>query len=78
MSSSISIKKGLKQGDALSPLVFNDTHQVLHCVDNVNLISDGITTERSADVLMNACEDIGLAVNVGKTSNQISQNTCSA
>ena len=25
------------------------------------------TTERNADVLLNACKDIGLAVNTGKT-----------
>jgi hypothetical protein len=36
--------------------------------DDVNIISDGIRTiERSADVLLHACKDIGLAVNTGKT-----------
>ena len=36
--------------------------------DDVNLIDDDIsTTERNADVLLNACKDIGLAVNTGKT-----------
>ena len=35
---------------------------------DVNLISDDIRTiERNADVLLNACKDIGLAVNIGKT-----------
>ena len=35
---------------------------------NVNIIGDDIrTTERNADVLLNACKDIGLAVNKGKT-----------
>jgi hypothetical protein len=37
-------------------------------VDDVNLIGDDIRTiERNADVLLNACKDIGLAVNIGKT-----------
>jgi hypothetical protein len=36
--------------------------------DDVDLIGDDIRTiERSADVLLNACKDIGLAVNIGKT-----------
>jgi hypothetical protein len=33
--------------------------------DDVNLISDIRTTERNADMLCNACKDIGLAVNTG-------------
>jgi len=34
----------------------------------VNLIGNDIkTTERNVDVLLNACEDIGLAVNTEKT-----------
>ena len=34
----------------------------------VNLIGDDIRTiERNTDVLLNACKDIGLAVNTGKT-----------
>jgi hypothetical protein len=46
----------------------NGTHQVLVYVDDVNLIDNGIRTiERNADVLLNACKDIGLAVNIGKT-----------
>ena len=37
-------------------------------VDDVNLIGDDIRTiERNADVLLNACKDIGLVVNIGKT-----------
>jgi Reverse transcriptase (RNA-dependent DNA polymerase). len=77
----------LKQGDALSPLLFNftleyavkkvqeinlgldmnGTHQVLAYADDVNLIGDDIRIERNADVLLNACNDIGLAVKTGKT-----------
>ena len=47
----------------------NDTHQVLAYADDVNLIGDDIRTiERNADVLLNVCKDIGLAVNIGKKS----------
>ena len=41
---------------------------LLAYVDNVNVISDNIRTiEINADLLVNACKDIGLAVNTGKT-----------
>ena len=44
------------------------SHQVLAYADDVNLIGDDIRTiERIADVLLNACKDIGLAVNIGIT-----------
>ena len=37
-------------------------------VDNLNLIGNDIKTiERYADVLLNTCKDVGLAVNTGKT-----------
>ena len=40
----------------------NGTHQVLAYADDVNLIDNDIRTiERNADVLLNACRDIGLA-----------------
>ena len=49
-------------------LDMNGTHQVLAYADDVNLIGDDIRTiERNADVLLNACKDIGLAVKIGKT-----------
>ena len=49
-------------------LDMNGTHQVLAYADDVNLIGDDIRTiERNADVLLDDCEDIGLAVNTGKT-----------
>ena len=73
----------MKQGEALSPLLFNfaleyairkvqETNLGLDMngthADDVNLIGDDIRTiERNADVLLNACKDIGLAVNIGKT-----------
>ena len=48
-------------------LDMNGTHQVQAYVDDVNLIGDDIRTiERNTDVLINACKDIGLAVNTGK------------
>ena len=44
------------------------SHQVLTCADDVNLIGNDIRTiERNTDVLLNACKDIGLAVNTEKT-----------
>ena len=44
------------------------THQVMAYADDVNLIGDDIRTiERNADVLLNACKDIGLTVNTEKT-----------
>jgi hypothetical protein len=42
--------------------------QVLAYVDDVNLIGDDIRTiEKNANVLLNASNDIGLAVNSKKT-----------
>ena len=48
-------------------LNMNGTHQVLAYADVVSLIGDITTVERNADMLLNACKDIGLAVNTGKT-----------
>ena len=46
----------------------NGTHQVLAYADDVNLIGDDFrTVERNADVLLNACKDVNLAVNKGNT-----------
>ena len=40
----------------------NGTHQVLAYADDVNLIGDDIRTiEINADVLLNACKDIGFS-----------------
>ena len=45
----------------------NGTHQVLAYADDVNLIGDVTrTVERNIEVLLNACKDIGLAVNIQK------------
>jgi hypothetical protein len=49
-------------------LDMNCAHQVLVYADDVNLIGDSIRTiGRNTDVLLNACKDIDLAVNTGKT-----------
>ena len=46
----------------------NGTHQILAYAEDIILICDNIRkTERNTDVLLNACKDIGLAVNTGKT-----------
>ena len=46
----------------------NRKHQVFAYVDYVNLIGDDIRTiEINADVLLNVCKNIGLAVNSRKT-----------
>ena len=46
----------------------NGTHQAVAFADDVNLIgADFRTIERNADVLLNVCKFIGLAVNTGKT-----------
>ena len=48
-------------------LDMNSTHHVLTYPDDANLIGDDIITiESNADVLLNACKDIGLAVNTEK------------
>ena len=49
----------------------NDIHEVQAYADGVNLIGDDIRTiivEINADVLLNACKDIGLVVNTGTTT----------
>ena len=45
------------------------THQVLAYADDVNLVDNCIrTVERNANLLINACNEIGLAVKKGKIS----------
>ena len=47
----------------------NGTYHVLVYANGVNLIgNDTRTIERNTDVLINACKDIGLAINIGKTT----------
>ena len=58
----------LKQRTKVSLLLLLITHQLLAYANDVNSIGDDIKTkDRNADVLLNACKDIGLAVNTGKT-----------
>ena len=46
-----------------------DTYQVLAYADVVNLVGDDVRTiEGNANVLLDACKDIGLAVRQGKLS----------
>ena len=45
----------------------NGTHQVLAYAGDINLIYNIRTIERNADMLLNACNGIGLAVDRGKT-----------
>jgi hypothetical protein len=50
-------------------LDMNGIHQLLTCVDDVNLIGyDRRTKERNADVLLNPRKEIGSAVNNKKLS----------
>ena len=88
MSDSFEIRSGLKQGDALSPLLFNfaleyailkikedkkglalnGLNQLFVYADDVDLIGDDIDALQSnSEVLVEACDEIGLQVNVEKT-----------
>ena len=46
--------------------------QVMAYADDFNFVSNGIRVKRNADVLLKACDDIGLAVNLGKLRSRTS------
>jgi hypothetical protein len=53
-------------------LKFNGTHQLLVCVDNVNLLSDCIITiKENTETLVEASRIIGLEINAEKTKYMI-------
>jgi hypothetical protein len=81
------IQNGLKQGAALSPLLFkfaiqyairkvqenqvglklNETHQLLVCDDDVNLLGDNMDTiKKNTEILIDAGKEVSLEENIEK------------
>jgi hypothetical protein len=83
LSDTFPIQNGLKQVDALSPLLFNyaleyairkvglklnRTHQLLVYADDVNLLGDNRDTiQKNIQTVIDASNEVGLEVNTEKT-----------
>jgi hypothetical protein len=68
LSDNFPIQNGVKQGDALSPLILYGTHQLLAYADDVNLLGESIDTiKKNTEILIDASKEVGLEINADKT-----------